>query len=94
MPPFKPKLSQKIVARIIEMEEAEKASFVEIAKEFRITRQKAKHTYDWYYHTKMLELMKILQEKTESEQEKGGIWEYCFRNNYSSKKRYEMLTKK
>lgn len=93
MPPFKPKLNKKTVARIIEMRENEKASFVKIAKEFRITRQKAKYTYDWYYHVKMLELIKILQKKAKSEQEKREIWEYCFRNSYSSKNRYEMLRK-
>lgn len=94
IPPLKSKLSKKMVAHIIEMKETEKASFVEIAKKFRITRQKAKQTYDCYYHTKMLELIEILQKNAESEQEKREIWEYCFRNNYSSKKRYEMLTKK
>lgn len=94
IPPFKPKLSKKAVARIIEMRETESASFVTIAKELRITQQKAKHTYDQYYHTKVSELLEILQEKAESQQEKKEIWAYCFRNNYSSKKRYEMLTKK
>lgn len=94
LPPLKRKLSKKTVARIIERKETEQASFVEIAKEFGITQQKAKHTYDWYYHTKVLELIEILQKNAASEQEKSEIWEYCFRNHYSSKKRYEMLTKK
>lgn len=94
IPPFKSKLSKKTVACIIEMRETEKASFSEIAKKFRITRQKAKQTYDWYYHTKVLELIEILQKNAESEQERREIWESCFRNNNSAKKRYEMLTKK
>ncbi len=93
IPPLKPELSQKTVARIVEMKETEKASFIEIAKKFRITRQKAKRTYDGYYHDKILELMEILQKNAESRQEKTEIWEYCFRNSYSSKKRYEMLMK-
>lgn len=92
LPPLKRKLSKKTVARIIERKETEQASFLEIAKELGITRQKAKHTYDWYYHTKMLKLIEILQNNAESEQEKEEIWEYCFRNRDSPKKRYEMLT--
>ena len=46
MPPFKPRLSKKDAARVIEMRDIEKASFVTIAKELRITREKAKRTYD------------------------------------------------
>ena len=32
MPPFKPKLNKKMIARVVEMREAEKASFVTIGK--------------------------------------------------------------
>ena len=38
MPPFKPKLSQKTVARVIELRDVEKASFVTIAKCFIINK--------------------------------------------------------
>lgn len=93
MPPFKPKLSQKTVARVIELRDVEKASFVTIAKELRMTKAKAKHTYEMFYHKQVLELINALQEKAESKEEKEDIWNYYFRRYHSSKKRYDMLTK-
>lgn len=93
MPPFKPKLSKKTVARVIELRDIEKASFAAIAKEFRMTQAKARHTYEWFYHKKVLALIEALQEKAESREEKAAIWDYYFRRCHSSKKRYDMLTK-
>ena len=94
IPPLKPHLSKKMIARVIEMRETEKASFVTIAKELRMTQAKAKHTYQWVYHKQVLALIKVLQEKAESDEEKEAIWKYCFSKNKSSKKCYEMLIKK
>ena len=93
MPPFKPKLSKKTVARVIELREAEKASFVTIAKELRMTQAKARHTYEMFYHKQVIALIKALQEKAESREEKETIWNYYFGRYHSSKKRYDMLTK-
>lgn len=93
MPPFKPKLSKKVIARVVEMREVEKASFIAIGKELRITQAKAKCTYEIFYHEQVLELVKALQDKVESDKEKRAIWEYCFRGYRSAKKRYDMLTK-
>ena len=93
MSPLKPKLSKKTVARVIELRDVEKASFVTIAKELRITQAKAKHTYEMFYHKQVLALIKALQEKAESKEEKENIWNYYFRRYHSSKKRYDMLTK-
>lgn len=93
MPPFKVKLSIKTVARVIEMREVEKASFVAIAKELRMTQAKARHTYEWFYHKQVLELIKALQEKAESYKEKMAISEYYFRNYSTSKKRYDILSR-
>ena len=93
MPPFKPKLSKKTVARVIELRDVEKASFVTIAKELRMTQAKAKRTYEMFYHKQVLVLIKALQEKAESKEEKETIWNYYFRRYHSSKKRYDMLTK-
>ena len=93
MPPFKPKLSKKTVARVIELRDVEKASFVTIAKELRMTQAKAKRTYEMFYHKQVLVLIKALQEKAESKEEKETIWKYYFRRYHSSKKRYDMLTK-
>ena len=93
MPPFRVKLSQKTIARVIEMREKEKASFETIGKELHITRKKARHTYQHFYHEQVLELIRDLQEKAESGEEKRAIWEYYFRGFRSSKKRYDMLMK-
>ena len=92
MPPFKPKLSEKTVARVVEMREAEKASFAAVAKELRMTRAKARHTYEMFYHKQVLELIRALEEKAESNEEKRAIWNYYFRGNKTAKKRYDMLT--
>lgn len=93
IPPFKPKLSKETVARVVEMREVEKASFVAIGKELRMTQAKARHTYEMFYHKQVLELIKALEEKAESREEKSAIWEYYFRGNKTAKKRYDMLTK-
>lgn len=91
MPPFRRKLSKETIARVVELREVEKASFITIAKELRMTRAKARHTYDMFYHEKVLALFHDLLEKAESREEKETIRNY-FRGNYSAKKRYEMLT--
>ena len=93
MPPFKPKLSKKMIARVVEMREAEKASFITIGKKLRITPAKAERTYELFYHEQVLELVKALQDKVESDQEKRAIWDHCFRRYRTAKKRYDMLTK-
>lgn len=91
MPPFKPKPGKKTVARVIEMREVEKASYIAIGKELHMTQAKAKHTYEWFYHKQVLELIKALQEKTESYKEKDAIWDYYFRGYKTCKKRYDAL---
>lgn len=93
IPPFRLELSKKTIARVIEMREVEKVSFVKIAKELRMTQAKAKRTYEMFYHKQVLELIKALQEEADSYEEKSAIWDYYFRGNKSSKKRYDMLTK-
>lgn len=93
MPPFRPELSEKMIARVIKMREIEKASFVTIAKELCMTQAKARQTYEHFYHKQVLELIKALQDKAETYAEKTAIWDYYFRRNISSKTRYDMLTK-
>ena len=94
LPPLKTEFTEQETKRVIEMREAKKASFVEIAKELRITREKAKHIYDWHYHRQAVALVKALTSQVESPQERMDIWDYYFRNNFTPKKRYEMLIKK
>ncbi len=91
MPPFKRKLSKKTVARVIELREVEKASFAAIAKELRMTQAKAKHTYEMFYHKKVLALINVLLKKAGSKEEKTAIWDFYFRKYRSAKKRYDML---
>ena len=94
MPPLRRKLTKDEVKRVVEMREKEKASFSKIAQEFRITQARAKHTYDWYYHVQVLDLIKDLLNKAENHEEKMNIWRSYFGNNFSSKRRYDMLAKK
>lgn len=91
MPPFKSKPSKKTVARVIEMREVEKASYIEIGKELKMTQAKAKHTYEWFYHQQAMVIIKSLQEKVESFEEKKAIWDSHFREYRTSKKRYDAL---
>lgn len=70
MPPFKIKFSRKMVARVIAMREVEKASYKVIGKELHMTQEKARHTYEWFYHVQVIELIASLQEKASSCEEK------------------------
>ena len=94
MPPFKRELGEKAISRIIEMREKENETFDDIAKKMHITRTKAKYTYDSYYHARVLCLARQLADKTDDSKKKAAIFDYCFKNNFSPKKRYEMLIKK
>ena len=93
MPPFRPKPSKKAIARVIEMREVEKASFVTIAKELRMTRAKAKRTYEMFYHKQALAIIEALQKKATSNKEKTAIFDYWFGHYKSSKEMYDALTK-
>lgn len=93
MPPFKPKLSEKTISRIIEMREVENLSYVSIGKELRMTSAKAKHAYEWFYHKQVLILIRDLEKKADSDEEKAAIWKHYFKGYKTSKKRYDALTK-
>ena len=94
LPPLKTEFTEQEMKRIIEMREAENAPFTEIAKEFHITREKAKHIYDWHYHKQAVALVNALTAQVESPQERMDIWDHYFRNNFTPKRRYEILIKK
>ncbi len=80
IPPLRGKLTKEETARVVEMRETEKAPFAVIAKELNITQSKAKHTYDFYYHAKVLALIQNLIEKAESREEKEQLLKhYSFR---------------
>ncbi len=91
MPPLRPELGKKAIARLIEMRENKKMSFAAIAKELRITPSKARHTYESFYHQKVVEIIKDLQEKEGNCREKTDIWERYFKGTVSAKRLYEEL---
>lgn len=91
LPPLKRKLSKETISRIIKMRETEKATFVAIAKEMDITPEKARVTYDDFYHQKVLKYVEALQKKAKSRDEKRAIWWRYFGKYRSAKKRYEMI---
>lgn len=91
LPPLKRKLGKKTVSRIIEMRETEKATFSAIARELGITPEKAKHTYDNFYHQKVLTYVEALQKEAKSRDEMEAIWQRYFGKYRSAKRRYEMI---
>ena len=75
------------------MRDVEKATFVKISKELHMTQPKARSIYESFYHKLVLELVRELKEKAESNEEKCAIYDYYFKGNKSYKKIYDMLTK-
>ena len=92
LPPFRARLSQKTIARVVAMREEDKASFAAIGKALRMTPAKASHTYEWFYHDKVLALLKGMQEETADPGEKTAILNWYFDTYRTSKKRYDALT--
>ena len=90
LPPLK-RLGKKTISRIVEMRDAEKLTFIAIAKKLRITPEKARRTYDMFFHRQVLDYVEALQEKAESDEEKRAILYHYFRNDLSAKKRYELM---
>lgn len=91
LPPLKRRLSQKTISRIVEMREKEGATFIAIGKEMRITPEKARHAYDWFYHDRVLEYVKARQKEAKSAEEAQAIWRRYSEPYRSSKKRYERI---
>ncbi len=75
LPPYKPKLSEETIARVVALRKEEKASYSAIAKTLRMTPEKAKRTYDWFYHKQVPGLIAALEEKAGSREEKEAISE-------------------
>ena len=67
------------------MRENKHMSFAEIGIRMYITRAKAMHTYDSYYHEKVIMLLRELQDKTDSKKEKLKIRDSYTRRNISKK---------
>lgn len=58
-----------------------------------ITRAKARHTYDWYYRQRAMELIQPLMDQARTQEERWEIWNRYLRGSASPKRRYEMLAK-
>lgn len=93
LPPIRRGLSKKMISRIIEMREIERATCGMIAEEMRITSEKAKHTYDSFYHQKVLKHVEALKEKAKSEDEKWAIVRRYLGKYGTPKKAYERILK-
>ena len=94
LPPLKPKLGKKTVARLIELRETEKMSYRDIAKRLRITPEKAKYAYGNFYHKQAQALLDDLIEKAGKQNEKSAIWEYYYQKYKNPKKRYDAIAQK
>lgn len=53
LPPFKEKWSKYIVSRVVKMRE-EKLSFLAIGIKLKMTQEKARDIYEWFYHKQWL----------------------------------------
>lgn len=93
LPPFKPQLSKKTIARIIDMRDAEKATFAEIAQKLHLTPEKARHTYESFYSRQVVKLVNAMQDKAETPEEKTAIWNQYLGNTKSRKNIYDRLAK-
>ena len=91
MPPFRPRLSKKTIARVVDIREAQGLSFAAIAKALRLTQAKAKRTYTLYYHHQTLAIVEALQAEAQTQAEKSAIWLRCFERKMTAKARYELL---
>ena len=91
LPPCPVKLGEKEVSRIVTMREEEKASFRAIGREFHITPEKARLTYEMVYHHKVLEYVEGLQQQAKSWEERMEIWRRYLGGSMSAKRRYERL---
>lgn len=91
LPPLKRTFSKKMISRVVEMREIEKATFISIAKELRIAPAKAKHTYEMFHHRQVLEFVDSLLKEAKSYEEKADIWNRYFGKHRSAKKSYEFM---
>ena len=85
------KLGEEEISCIVTMREEEKASFRAIGREFHITPEKARHTYEMVYHRKVLEYVEGLQQQAKSWEERMEIWRRYLDGSMSAKRRYERL---
>lgn len=91
LPPCPAELREEEISRIVTMREEEKASFQAIGREFHITPEKARHTYEMVYHRKVLEYVEGLQRQASNWEERMELWRRYFSGHQSAKTRYENI---
>lgn len=91
IPPFRDSLSKREIFRLVVMREEEKATFQAIGREFHITPEKARHTYEMVYHRKVLAYVEQMQAQIGHEAEGWKVWQRYLAGNVSAKTRYERL---
>lgn len=91
LPPCPVKLGEEEISCIVTMREEGNASFRAIGREFHITPEKARHTYEMVYHHKVLEYVEGLQQQAKSWEERMEIWRRYLGGSMSAKRRYERL---
>ena len=93
LPPFRAKLSKKTIARVVQLREEQKASFVAIGKKLRITPAKARQVYEWFYYEQVLAFIKAQQEKAGTHEEKRMVWAQYISRYRSAKECFDNLPK-
>lgn len=91
LPPCPVKLGKEEISRIVTMREEGNASFRAIGREFHITPEKARHTYEMVYHRKVLEYVEGLQQQGKTWEERRELWRRYFGGYQSAKTRYENI---
>lgn len=91
LPPCPVKLGEEEISCIVTMREEGNASFRAIGREFHITPEKARHTYEMVYHHKVLEYVEGLQQQAKSWEERMEIWRRYLGGSMSAKTRYENI---
>lgn len=91
LPPLKSRLSEETVARVVGLREGKNASFAAIAEELGLTRAKAKHVYQMFYHRQVMAHIQSLEDRAKNGEERWAIRESYFRINKSPKKRYDLI---
>lgn len=91
LPPCPVKLGEEEISRMVTMREEENASFRAIGREFHITPEKARHTYEMVYHRKVLEYVEGLQQQARTWEERRELWRRYFGGHQSAKTRYENI---
>ena len=66
LPPLRETFDEKIISRIVEMREIEKAPFIVIAQELEMTKEKARQLYNSFYHQQVVAHVNAVEEKAET----------------------------